>query len=180
MKRFKTTGFSILTLLGILASCATDDEGSTDLEEQLNTLVALSESVSCENADEWRFAGIGAKPCGGPTDYIAYSIKMDTTDFLSRVNDYNAAVRAKNEREGLISDCAIEPAPLSVQCQDGLAILIYSACDLEPDPGPCFAAFRKYYFDKEEQQCKEFIWGGCDGIVPFDTLEDCRECERGS
>ena len=50
-------------------------------------------------------------------------------------------------------------------------------CNLEPDAGLCKAAFRKYYFDKVEKKCKEFIWGGCGGVVPFDTLEECKECE---
>ncbi len=50
-------------------------------------------------------------------------------------------------------------------------------CDLEPNPGPCFAAISKYYFDKDDGKCKEFIWGGCNGIVPFDSLEECKECE---
>ena len=50
-------------------------------------------------------------------------------------------------------------------------------CDLTPDPGLCKAYFPKYYFDKVEGKCKEFIWGGCNGVVPFDTLEECKQCE---
>ncbi len=53
-----------------------------------------------------------------------------------------------------------------------------SACQLEPDPGDCLAAIPRYYFDKEEQKCKEFIWGGCNGVVPFETMEACLECEN--
>jgi len=49
-------------------------------------------------------------------------------------------------------------------------------CSLSPDPGECFAAFRKYYYDAEEGTCKEFMWGGCNGVVPFHTLEDCETC----
>ena len=50
-------------------------------------------------------------------------------------------------------------------------------CDLVPEVGNCEAAIPIYYFDQEEKMCKEFIWGGCDGVVPFDTLEQCEECE---
>ncbi len=50
-------------------------------------------------------------------------------------------------------------------------------CDLVPDPGLCKAYFPKYYFDKTEGKCKEFIWGGCNGVVPFNTLEECKQCE---
>lgn len=53
-------------------------------------------------------------------------------------------------------------------------------CQLEPDPGNCKAYVQKYYFDKDENKCKEFIWGGCDGVVPFDTMDECRiDCECG-
>jgi len=172
--------FYILTVLIGISSCSTsEDERPQDLETQLTTLIALSESIPCDNNGQWKFAGIGVKPCGGPSAYIAYSNQIDTVDFLNKLEKYNEAVRVMNEREGLISDCALEPMPLGVQCEEGKPVLIYSPCDLEPDSGLCYAAFRKYYFDKEEQICKEFIWGGCNGTVPFDTLEDCRECERG-
>jgi hypothetical protein len=53
-----------------------------------------------------------------------------------------------------------------------------SGCSLEPDAGLCNAAFTRYYYDSDERECKEFIWGGCGGVVPFETMEDCEECIR--
>jgi hypothetical protein len=50
-------------------------------------------------------------------------------------------------------------------------------CELVPDSGPCFASMPRYYYDKEEKRCKEFTWGGCEGVVPFETLEECKQCE---
>jgi hypothetical protein len=47
-------------------------------------------------------------------------------------------------------------------------------CSLEPETGMCMAAFPRYYYDKEEKECKEFTWGGCGGVVPFDSLEECK------
>ena len=47
-------------------------------------------------------------------------------------------------------------------------------CSLVPETGPCKAAFTRYYFDPETNICKSFTWGGCDGTVPFDTLELCQ------
>ena len=49
-------------------------------------------------------------------------------------------------------------------------------CRKKPDAGNCFAAFPKYYYDKEDKTCKEFTWGGCGGTVPFDTMEECEAC----
>lgn len=55
----------------------------------------------------------------------------------------------------------IEPTPL---------------CLLVPDAGVCNAAFVRYYFDPREKKCKPFTWGGCGGIVPFNTLQECKDC----
>ncbi len=51
------------------------------------------------------------------------------------------------------------------------------ACTLIPEVGPCDAVFPIYYYDQTEGICKEFIWGGCEGVVPFETLEACQVCE---
>jgi len=53
------------------------------------------------------------------------------------------------------------------------AQIIQDPCTLSPDPGPCMAAVPKYYFNQESQQCTMFTWGGCAGIVPFNTLSEC-------
>lgn len=53
-----------------------------------------------------------------------------------------------------------------------------SRCELTPNPGPCDAHIPKYYFDMTEMKCKEFIWGGCEGVVPFNTMEECLLCEQ--
>ena len=47
------------------------------------------------------------------------------------------------------------------------------ACYYIPNPGVCLAAISKYYYDQEENECLEFTWGGCGGLVPFETMEDC-------
>ena len=50
-------------------------------------------------------------------------------------------------------------------------------CALTPDPGMCQAAIPRYYYDTEAGKCREFTWGGCAGVVPFETMEECLECE---
>ena len=36
------------------------------------------------------------------------------------------------------------------------------------------AAFPRYYYDQNEKKCMKFIWGGCGGVVPFATMEECK------
>ena len=51
-------------------------------------------------------------------------------------------------------------------------------CYLEPDSGPCFGNMPMYYYNLDSQSCEIFIWGGCDGFVPFQTLIECQNtCE---
>ena len=57
--------------------------------------------------------------------------------------------------------------------------IVTEDCSSMPNPGMCFAAIQIYYFDQNTGQCEESIWGGCDGLVPFWTLEDCQNsCEN--
>jgi hypothetical protein len=50
-------------------------------------------------------------------------------------------------------------------------------CTLEPETGSCNAAFIRYYFNNSTKKCETFIWGGCnDGVVPFETKEECEMC----
>lgn len=48
-------------------------------------------------------------------------------------------------------------------------------CTMVPEKGPCKAIFWKYHYDQKNNSCKEFMYGGCDGVVPFDTKEDCEK-----
>ena len=51
-------------------------------------------------------------------------------------------------------------------------------CYLEPDPGFCFGYIPMYYFNPLTNSCEQFIWGGCAGVVPFQSLSTCQEaCE---
>ena len=64
---------------------------------------------------------------------------------------------------GLLSGCqSSEPeAPLP------------DACYQPPESGMCKASFQRYYYDADSDSCRTFIWGGCKGSVPFETMENC-------
>lgn len=48
-------------------------------------------------------------------------------------------------------------------------------CFLKPESGRCRAAIERYWFDPQSATCKAFIWGGCGGTVPFETMQDCQQ-----
>lgn len=47
-------------------------------------------------------------------------------------------------------------------------------CYLKPDPGTCGEFIMKYYYYVDGDNCSSFIWSGCDGVVPFETMNECR------
>jgi hypothetical protein len=64
----------------------------------------------------------------------------------------------------------------------GLIRDLRKRCDLQPDGGTCKGLFWKYYYNQKTKKCEEFAYGGCNGVVPFNTKEECVElCEgKGS
>lgn len=49
-------------------------------------------------------------------------------------------------------------------------------CTQIPNEGPCNLSIQKYYFNIEKLKCDTFIWGGCEGVVPFNTRAECESC----
>lgn len=53
-------------------------------------------------------------------------------------------------------------------------------CSLPPETGPCYASKPRYHFDPASRQCREFIYGGCEGNANnFQTIEECeKRCDK--
>jgi hypothetical protein len=57
--------------------------------------------------------------------------------------------------------------------------LAESRCKLVPNAGVCEAMIPKYFYNVSEGLCRTFIWGGCQGVVPFNSMQDCQiTCEN--
>ena len=68
---------------------------------------------------------MGTKACGGPSLYIAYSLNINTTSFLKKVEEYTVYEDNFNKKWSIFSDCSITPRPLGVECRNGKAYLYY-------------------------------------------------------
>ncbi|WOD44211.1 hypothetical protein [Hwangdonia lutea] len=95
------------------------------LMDLYNEIYILSIGESCTNADNWLFTAYGAKACGGPQGYIAYSNQIDTDAFLQKVEAYNEAENAYNIKWDIVSTCDVPKQPKGVTCQNGVPMLIY-------------------------------------------------------
>ncbi|WP_022854953.1 ankyrin repeat domain-containing protein [Thermodesulfobacterium thermophilum] len=56
----------------------------------------------------------------------------------------------------------------------GKKIDIKKRCYLIPQVGPCKGLFWGAYFIPGLDKCEKFFYGGCDDVVPFDSVEACR------
>ena len=98
-----------------LAACAFADESSAppapaaSLMAPIKTLIGDAE---CDHPDQCHAVGIGAKACGGPGGYLAWSVKnTDQAALMAAVNAQVQAQKAANRTGGLMSDCSIVMAP---------------------------------------------------------------------
>ena len=49
-------------------------------------------------------------------------------------------------------------------------------CHSAPDPGPCSAELVRFFYDVKSNQCRQFLFGGCQGTGNrFITENDCKE-----
>ena len=90
-----------------------------------NEISTIAYSVSCTDSSNWNFTAYGAKACGGPQGYIAYSNEIDVTAFLEKIAIYTQAEKEYNFNYGVVSDCSVPIEPKSVTCSNGYPILNY-------------------------------------------------------
>lgn len=94
--------------------------------EVLNAMVKeieLMASLPCTDVSAWKAAPIGAKPCGGPSSYIAYPVSREK-EILAKIETFNQKQRAFNEKYQLMSDCMMVMPPTEIKCVDGKAVLV--------------------------------------------------------
>lgn len=101
------------------------EKDAAELEVLRTEIEALAASETCTDPSLWNYAALGSKPCGGPWSYIAYSSSIDTNYFLNLVEELRVAEAAYNEHWNIASDCAFAVEPSGVDCQNGLAVLMY-------------------------------------------------------
>lgn len=95
--------------------------------------------ASCDTDAQCHTLGVGAKACGGPDGYVAWSSKGENmgrgggsdkaSDKRARLSElaeaHSNASRAENERSGMRSNCSVTPDPGAVclpRVRDGLRV----------------------------------------------------------
>jgi hypothetical protein len=82
---------------------------ATDTLARIHALVGKAE---CSSDSQCQVLPIGAKACGGPAGYLAFSnAKTDAAEVQALAERYHAEQQASNQRSGMISNCRVMPVP---------------------------------------------------------------------
>ena len=112
----------LLSLTGL--ACANDATAPAPTAAQrLPPITAAIGPAACDTSAQCRSIGIGAKACGGPEGYRAWSVKDgDESALRAAVAAHAAARQAENLRSDMRSTCALEP-DTGASCQAGRCVL---------------------------------------------------------
>jgi hypothetical protein len=121
-----------ITLLGfvLFMSCANDDIMDKDFLPSLGDDQKLSQmgkdieefakNKACTNGDGCRTMPMGTKACGGPTNYVIYSLsKTDEKQLAEKVKQYTDFQKELNVKYNRTSDCLFLSPP-TVDCLNGV------------------------------------------------------------
>ena len=121
-------GLSALSLAGV--ACAGGGTAPAPVPvsspvtaQGLPAITAAIGLAACDTSAQCRSIGIGAKACGGPESYRAWSVKdADERALRAAVAAHAAARTAENLRNDRRSTCALEPDP-GATCQAARCVL---------------------------------------------------------
>ncbi|WP_072679618.1 BPTI/Kunitz domain-containing protein [Arcobacter sp. LA11] len=59
------------------------------------------------------------------------------------------------------------------------SIKLSKKCYKKGVTGMCRGYFIKYEYNEKTKKCQHFVYGGCGGNIPFNTLDECKKsCEE--
>ena len=111
-------GWTALLLLSLGAACASDLSpaapasaaviAASSTDDALAAIHELVGDAACDSDAVCRSMPIGAKACGGPEGYFAWSTRRsDLSTLADAVARYNAGRVAMNASDGRVSNCAM-------------------------------------------------------------------------
>jgi hypothetical protein len=75
---------------------------------------ALVGKAECTSDSQCQVLPIGAKACGGPASYLAFSnSSTSAAEVQALAERYHAEQQASNQRSGMISNCRVVPTPVA-------------------------------------------------------------------
>lgn len=101
------------------SGAATAATTPADPAATLARLRAMAADATCTEHGQCRTVAVGANPCGGPQEYLPYSMmRTNEKDLLAVAERYKAERQAQNQASGMVSTCRYLPDPGAV-CTSG-------------------------------------------------------------
>lgn len=101
-----------------LSACASEAQApASNSQALLKQIEAEIGDAACSSDQQCRTLALGAKSCGGPERYLAWSTARSKADKLAALGErYKAERMAENTRSGAVSNCMLEVDP-GAQCK---------------------------------------------------------------
>jgi hypothetical protein len=114
----RATALVLVTAVTLAPVCRSG-VSQTDLDKLRAEIDARIGDAAAEDVRFCRTIAFGAKPCGGPWEFLVYSTqRTDSASLAVRVERYNLLESRLNTEEGRVSDCSIPSEP-AVHLVDG-------------------------------------------------------------
>lgn len=118
----------IALLFVLLPSFQCDEENNRTtpeiLAEKKQEILNYIQSFSCANATGCLSIAFGAKPCGGPREFLVYPNTVDQTTLETLVEEYYEMDNQYNIETGAVSDCMVVDPPNNIDCVNGVCTII--------------------------------------------------------
>ena len=121
-----------ILLLSILLQSFQCDENESNVSEitpeqlieKKQEILDYINSFSCTNTSNCNYIAFGAKPCGGPREFLVFPNTVNQTTLENLVNEYYEMDRQYNIQTGAVSDCMVVSPPNNIDCINGDCTII--------------------------------------------------------
>jgi hypothetical protein len=105
----------LLFACGALGGCAGASDRPADAAATLAELRAIGRDASCSSDQQCKTVALGAKPCGGPEAWLAWSSQRSDGGQVGKLAErYKQQRMAQHQQSGVVGECSMVPDPGAV------------------------------------------------------------------
>jgi hypothetical protein len=119
----------LVSILLLSFQCDENESNVTEITpeqliEKKQDILDYINSFSCTNTSSCNYIAFGAKPCGGPREFLTFPNTVNQTTLENLVDKYYEMDHQYNIQTGAISDCMVVSPPNNIDCIDGDCTII--------------------------------------------------------